>query len=44
VHVRDNHLPAAPYSLRDLLTQDADLFTWVDRSLWWDRIEELRGR
>ncbi|HKW11524.1 MAG TPA: hypothetical protein VJO33_14160 [Gemmatimonadaceae bacterium] len=33
VHVRDNHLQAASYSLRQRLTQSADGFTDVDRSL-----------
>jgi hypothetical protein len=44
VNPYDNHLQAAFHSLRHLLTQDADVFTQVDRSLWFDRIEELRER
>jgi hypothetical protein len=37
----DNHLQAAFRSLRHPLTQDADASTSVDRSFWYDRIEEL---
>jgi hypothetical protein len=44
VNTHDNHLQAAFRSLRHLLTQDADAFTDVDRSLWYDLIEELRQR
>jgi hypothetical protein len=40
----DNHLKAALRSVRHLLTQDADMFTDVDRSRWCDLIEELRER
>ena len=44
VHTYDNYVQAAFYSLRHRLTQDADVFTDFDRSLWYDRIEELRAR
>jgi hypothetical protein len=44
VNTYDNHLQAASRSLRHLPTQDAEAFTDVDRSLWFDRIEELRER
>jgi hypothetical protein len=44
VNTDDNYLHAAFRSLRHLLTQDADVSTDVDRSLWYDRIEELRER
>ena len=44
VNTCDNHLQAAFYLLRHRLTEDADEFTDVDRSLWYDLIEELRGR
>jgi hypothetical protein len=44
VHTHDNHLQAAFNSSRYLLTQDADVFTDVDRSYCYDRIEELRER
>ena len=40
----DNHLKAAFRSLRHLSTQEADVFTDVDRSLCYDLIEELRER
>jgi hypothetical protein len=42
VKTYDNRLQAAFGSLRHRLTQDAEVFTEVDRSLWFDRIEELR--
>ena len=41
---RGNSTQAAFPSLRHLLTQDADVFTEVDHSLWYDLIEELRER
>jgi hypothetical protein len=44
VYTCDNHLQAAFRSLRHLLTQDAEVFIHVDRSLWFDRVEELRER
>jgi DNA-directed RNA polymerase specialized sigma24 family protein len=44
VHTYDNHLQAAFRSLRNLLAQDVDLFIDVDRSLWYDFIEELCER
>ena len=44
VRADDNHLRAAIHSLRELFTQDADVFTDVDCSLWHDRIEDLRER
>ena len=40
----DNHLPPAFSSLRHLWTQDAEVFTDLDRSLWYDLIEELHER
>jgi hypothetical protein len=42
VYSYDSHLQAAFRSLRDLLKYDADAFTGVDRSLWYERIEEPR--
>jgi hypothetical protein len=39
VHITDDSLQAAFRSLHQLLAQDADLFTDVDRSLWYDIIE-----
>jgi hypothetical protein len=44
VHTYDSHLHAAFCALRRLLIQDVDVFTYVDRSLWYDVIEELRER
>ncbi|HKW10081.1 MAG TPA: hypothetical protein VJO33_06855 [Gemmatimonadaceae bacterium] len=44
VHIGDNPLHAAFDSLRCLFTQDADAFTDVGRSLWFDLIEERSGR
>ena len=40
----DNHLQAAFRSLRDQLAQVVELFTDVDRSLWYDFIEDLCER
>ncbi|HKW12347.1 MAG TPA: sigma factor-like helix-turn-helix DNA-binding protein [Gemmatimonadaceae bacterium] len=44
VYTYDKHLQAAFRSLRYLLEDDADDFTDVDRSFWYDRIEDLRER
>jgi hypothetical protein len=44
VFTYDNHLQAAFRSLRQLLKQDAEMFTNVDRPLWCDRIEQLCER
>jgi hypothetical protein len=44
VNTGDNYLQPAFRSLRHLLTRDADASTDVDRSRWYDRIEELRER
>lgn len=44
MHTDDNHLQAAFRSLQHLFTQDADLFTNVDRSLSYDLVEELSER
>jgi RNA polymerase sigma factor (sigma-70 family) len=44
VNTYDNHLQAGFRALRHLLSQDADIFTDVDRSVWYDLIEELRER
>jgi RNA polymerase sigma factor (sigma-70 family) len=44
VKTYDNHLQAAFRSLRQLLAKDADEFTNVDRSVWYDLIEALRER
>ena len=44
VKTYDCHLQAAFHTLRQRLTQDADESKGVDRSLWYDRIEELRER
>jgi hypothetical protein len=44
VHTYDNHLQTASPSLRHLLTRGAEVFTDVDRSLWYDFIEELCER
>ena len=44
VKTYDNHLQAAFRSLRHLLARDAELYTEVDRSHWYDMIEELRER
>ena len=40
----DNHHQVAFRSLRHLLTQDADVLTEGDRSLWYELTEELRER
>ena len=40
----DNHLQAAFRSLRDQLEQVVELFTDIDRSLWYDFIEDLCER
>jgi RNA polymerase sigma factor (sigma-70 family) len=44
VKTYDCHREAAFCSLRHLLTQDALAFTNIDRSPWYDLIEELRER
>jgi RNA polymerase sigma factor (sigma-70 family) len=44
VNTYDNHLQAGFRALRHLLSKDADVFTEVDRSVWYDLIEELRER
>jgi RNA polymerase sigma factor (sigma-70 family) len=44
VKTYDNHLQAGFAALRHLLSKDADVFTEVDRSVWYDLIEELRER
>lgn len=44
VKTYDCHLQAAYCSLRHLLTQDALAFTEINRSGWYDLIEELRER
>jgi hypothetical protein len=44
VHTDDNHLQAAICALRHLSTQDANACTDIDRSLWYDVIEELHER
>lgn len=40
----DCHLHAAFHTSRHRLTQDADEFTDILRSRWYDRIEDLRDR
>jgi len=40
----DNHLQAAFRALRESMTDVVDVSTDVDRSVWYDRIEELRER
>ena len=40
----DDHLSTAFRSLRHPLTHDVDVRSNVDRSLWYDLIEELRER
>jgi RNA polymerase sigma factor (sigma-70 family) len=42
VHTYDNHLQAGFSALRRLLSQDADTYTEVDRTVWYDLVEELR--
>jgi RNA polymerase sigma factor (sigma-70 family) len=44
VHTYDNHLQEGFRTLRHSLSKDADVFTEVDRSLWYDQIEDLRER
>jgi hypothetical protein len=44
VHAYDNHRQEAFRSSPLLLMQEADAFTDVDRSLWYDLIEKLRER
>jgi RNA polymerase sigma factor (sigma-70 family) len=44
VKTYDNHLQAAFRKLRRLLSMDADTYTEVDRSVWYDLVEELRER
>jgi DNA-directed RNA polymerase specialized sigma24 family protein len=43
VNTNDNHCRTAFRSLRHLFSQDAEVFTHVDRSLWYDRIGALRN-
>ena len=44
VNTYDSHRHAAFCSLRHLLTKDAERFTDVDHSRWFDDIEQLRER
>jgi RNA polymerase sigma factor (sigma-70 family) len=44
VKTYDSHLQAAFRKLRHLLSIDADTYTEVDRSVWYDLVEELRER
>ena len=44
VNTYDVYLQAAFRLLRHRLTQAAEVFTDIDRSLWFDRIEELSER
>ena len=44
VKTYDNHLRSGFRSLRQLLTQEADVITEADRSPWYDHIEEQRER
>jgi RNA polymerase sigma factor (sigma-70 family) len=44
VKTYDSHLQAAYATLRHLLAKDADTFTAVNRTVWYDLIEELRER
>jgi hypothetical protein len=44
VKTYDSHLEAAFRSLRYLLSDEADEFTGVDRSRWYDLIDELCER
>ena len=42
LNTHDSFLGTASRSLRQLLTDDADVFTDVEHSLWYDVIEEFR--
>ena len=44
VKTYDCHLQASFHTLRKRLAQDADEFTDILRSRWYDRIEDLRDR
>ena len=44
VKTYDCHLQAVFHTLRQRLAQDADEFTDILRSRWYDRIEDLRDR